>query len=368
MARLLTTRLVDVVSALAPIVKLESAEMKRDGADDLFLCALGFEPRCITIPGQLAGAGYRAERARFFIYSTNLRDNAVNLDELKANLDAMAGDVERLEVDEPEFATRLRRILETVVSVAGGRRASVTMDVSVMANRVVLKCLRTLLEYDVSLRILYSEAAVYYPTQRDYESDPEKWRTDGVLGLEQGVREVVPSIEYAGYALDPSPDCVILFPSFKAERSQAVISFVDPSLLNNVSGKVVWLVGVPHLLSDRWRVAAMCRLNGIDSQSKELQVSTFDYRETIKVLEQLYGEMSQGHRVTLSPLGSKMQAVGTALFCYLHPDVRVVLSTPKEYNAALYSEGCKAAWRIELGALSELRRALDAVGTLRVED
>ena len=368
MAKLLTTQFVEVMSALAPIVELRPADLAGDRADDLFLCALGFEPRCVTIPKQLRDAGYRADRALFLTYGTNLDDNAVNLGEVESILRGLAPHVDTIEVDAPEFSIRLRAALQVAITAAATQRACVTIDLSVMANRLVLKCLQTLLEYDVSLRILYSEAAVYYPTQDDYETEPEKWATDGVLGLEQGVGDVIPSIEQAGYALDPCPDAVLLFPSFKAERSKAVISFVDPSLLNNANDKVVWLVGVPHLPSDQWRMSAMRHLNSIEASSKQYEVSTFDYRETLKVLEQLYGEMSERYQITLSPLGSKMQAVGTALFCYLHPDVRVVLSTPKQYNAAQYSRGCKATWRIDLGSLSMVRQALDSVGTIRVDD
>ena len=78
--------------------------------------------------------------------------------------------------------------------------------------------------------------------------------------------------------------------------------------------------------------------------------------------------MSERYTITLSPLGSKMQALGTALFCYMHPDVRVIFSTPKEYNATQYSKGCKEVWKLDFGPLSELRRRLDQVGTLRVEE
>ena len=63
-----------------------------------------------------------------------------------------------------------------------------------------------------------------------------------------------------------------------------------------------------------------------------------------------------------------MQALGTALFCYMHPDVRIIFPTPKEYNAAQYTEGCKNIWEIDFGALSDYRRRLDEVGTLRIEE
>jgi hypothetical protein len=144
--------------------------------------------------------------------------------------------------------------------------------------------------------------------------------------------------------------------------------FVDPWLLSNPKDKVVWLIGVPHLDEDRWRLEAMKKINDISDRVPQYQVSTFDYKETLQVLEHLYVEKAETHTVTLSALGSKMQALGTALFCYIHPDVRVILSTPKEYNAAQYSEGCKNVWEIDFGAVDELRGILDEVGGLRIED
>jgi hypothetical protein len=143
---------------------------------------------------------------------------------------------------------------------------------------------------------------------------------------------------------------------------------VDASLLANPEGKVVWLLGIPHLTEDRWRLDAMKRINAIGVDMPQYEVSTFDYRDTLRVLESLHVDKSDSHTITLSPLGSKMQALGTALFCYMHPDVRLIFSTPKEYNAALYSEGCKDIWEVDLGGLGELRGRLDEVGTLRIEE
>jgi hypothetical protein len=242
------------------------------------------------------------------------------------------------------------------------------MDISVAANRLLLRCMKVLLEYDLNLRIIYSEAAIYHPTREEYDQDTARWQRDDLLGLERGVSSVTPSIDHPGHALDPLPDFLILFPSFKPERSRAVISYVDPSLLMNPGDKVVWLLGVPRLPEDGWRLDVMKRINAIGEAMPQYEASTFDYKDTLRVLERLHMEKSEGYTITLSPLGSKMQALATALFCYLHPDVRVIFSMPKEYNAAQYSEGCKNVWEIDFGAIDELRRSLDSVGTLRVEE
>ena len=110
----------------------------------------------------------------------------------------------------------------------------------------------------------------------------------------------------------------------------------------------------------------MKKINDIDKDIPQYEVSTFNYKEVLRILEKIYTEMSETHTITVSPLGSKMQALGTGIFCYMHPDVRIIFAMPKEYNATQYSKGYKSVWQIEFGPLKELRHKLDQVGTLRV--
>lgn len=368
MPKLLTYQLADIVPDLNEIVPLQVDDTDPALSEDLFLCALGFEPRCLTLPCLLNETGYRADRAYYFKYPTNLDDNAVNLPELERHLRAIAPKVEPVDVDEPDFPNRLRAILDLVMGDGSALPPRITLDISVTANRLILRCIKVLLEYDVIVRVVYAEAEVYHPTRDEYEQDEPKREKEALLGLEQGVSDVVPSIDYPGAALDPLPDSVILFPSFNAERSKAVISFVDPSLLTSPGDKVVWLLGIPHLPDDIWRLEAVKRINGISQDAPQHKVSTFDYKETLQALGQLYAERSERHNITLSPLGSKMQALGAAMFCYIHPDVRIIFAMPKEYNAAQYSRGCKATWKIEFGALRELRNKLDRVGKVHIRE
>jgi hypothetical protein len=367
MAKIVRCQLADILGYLRPIAALDVGGMGATSPEDLFLCGLGFEPRCLTLPGRLSESGYKAGRAGYLKYATNLDDNSANLPELERHLRAISLNVEPLDADEEDFPSRLRGLLELVMREASCT-PRVTLDVSVTANRLLLRCVKVLLEYDVRVRLIYAEAAIYHPTREEYEQESAAWGQDDLLGLERGVGEVMPSIDHPGYALDPLPDFLILFPSFKPQRSKAVISFVDPSLLANPGDKVVWLLGVPHLPEDRWRLEAMRAINAIGEGVPQYEVSTFDYRDTVRVLERLHVDKSEKYTITVSPLGSKMQALGIALFCYMHPDVRVILSTPKEYNAAQYSKGCKEVWEIDFGELCELRRSPDRAGTLSIEE
>ena len=368
MPRIVARELADALSELADVRLFHEDLIRTKPVDHLFLCALGFEPRCLAVSRQLRSAQYRAHRAVYCTYDTNVEDNEANLAALEQQLGEIAEYRQMMNGDSGEFGRQLRNAVQLACSEAKTNACNVTLDISVMANRLLLRCMKILLEYDINLRIMYAEAETYHPTRREYEREGERWKSDEHLGLERGVDRVMPSVDFPGHALDPLPDCVILFPNFKRERSRAVIGAVDPSLLTNPADKVMWLLGQPHLSENRWRVEAMKRINEIELEAPQYEVSTFDYKDALNVLERLYVERAETQNITLSPLGSKMQALGAALFCHMHPDVRIILSTPRDYNAVQYSEGCRDVWCIQLGPLKEVRRRLEEVGTLFVAD
>ena len=337
------------------------------GPDDLFLCALGFEPRCLTIPKLLADSGYSSNRVVILEYDTNTDDNERSRQELTAHLNVISNHVQSLHLSDPDAPNRLRQILESLANEPTGGSPKITFDVSAAANRFVVTSMAILCELNGSLNVLYSEAATYHPTKAEYEAEPSVWQSESQLGLERGVGDVRPSREAPGQHFDPLPDAIVLFPTFKRERSQAVIDFVDPSLIGNRGDQIVWLVGIPHLDENQWRINALREINELKAEDVQYEVSTLHYQDTLKTLEAIHNRLSDRYKLTLSPIGSKMQALGSSLFSYIHPDARIVFAIPKEYNAALYSGGCRETWRIEFGSLPDLRRLLMSVGKLVVD-
>ena len=233
------------------------------GPDDLFLCALGFEPRCLTLPKLLAESGYRSERVVFFEYDTNVDQNEVNRQELTRYLNAISDNVQPLSLSDPDHPNELRRILECLSKAAPGENPRITFDLSVAANRIVVTTMAILCQAEGHLNVLYSEAATYHPTKSEYEVEPSVWRDEPERGLERGVGDVRPSREFPGLHFDQLPDAIILFPTFKAERSKAVIDFVDPSLIGAQGEHIYWLVGVPPLPENRWRSDVLREINGL---------------------------------------------------------------------------------------------------------
>ena len=368
MANAKKVELSEILSRLPEIQPFNPGLKPHYGPDDLFLCALGFEPRCLTLPKLLAENGYRSERVVFFEYDTNSDDNDKNRPELEKHLRSISDNVQSLPLSDPDAPNELREILGSVSKSTPGTAPQITFDVSAAANRIVVTSMAILCEAEGSLNVLYSEAAIYHPTQIEYEAEPSVWRDESLLGLERGVGGVRPSREAPGQHFDQLPDAIILFPTFKRERSQAVIDFVDPSLIGIRGEQIVWLVGIPHLGENRWRIDALREINELNAEDVQYEVSTLHYQDTLKTLEAIHNRLSDRYKLTLSPIGSKMQALGSSLFSYIHSDARIVFAIPKEYNAAQYSEGCRETWRIQFGSLSELRELLMSVGKLVIEE
>ena len=356
-----------VIGKLPKIQEFDPPEDPPYGPDNLFICALGFEPRCLTLPRMLAANDYRCEQVVVFEYDTNVDENEVNREELTRCLTAISDRVIPLSLGDPDHPNQLRQVLRSLTGRASAPNPRITFDLSVAANRIVVTTMAILCEADAYLNVLYSEAETYHPTRAEYETEPSTWRSESALGLERGVGDVRPSREFPGQHFDQLPNAVILFPAFKAERSRAVIDFVDPSLIGAQGEHIVWLVGVPPLEGNRWRMDALKEINHLTDKDIQHEISTLDYRDTLTTLEAIYKRLWDRYKLTLSPIGSKMQALGSSLFAYMHPDTRIVFAIPQEYNAAQYSDGWRKTWKIEFGSLSKVRDLLESVGRLEID-
>ena len=331
---------------------------------DVFICALGFEERCVWTPELLAEArGAQAGHSVYFEYPTNVEENERNKPRLIAALKKFSGSVEPLPWDTETFSARFRELLRQ--EEREHEQCSVVFDISSCSSSLLMQVLKALLEGSCSVVLFYSEAAIYRPTHDEYSADPEYWVREEGFGLAKGVGRVILSSEHPGIRSDAVAEAVILFPTFNPDRSEALLTAIDESLSERESERICWILGKPHLDQDYWRVGAMREINKIAPSWRCYEVSTFDYRDTMKALDGIVEQWGTKYNVTIAPLGSKLQCVGVALFCYIHQEVSLALAVAERYNAERYSEGCKAVWRLDLGRVPGLRKQLDLVGQIQ---
>ena len=366
MARVREIVVQDILSGLPNVVPLDCRKDLTGMHLDLFLCALGFEERCLSLPELLATTdGLKCEESVWFEYGTNVTDNARNRPRLDSALRSFSKQRRPMECDVDGFTNALRELLQR--KTISGIEPRLAVDVSCFTSRLLLNVIKVLLEFRLGLRVVYSEAAVYHPTPDEYAEDPDKWTTEERLGLTSGIARVIPSPEHPGSPRD-GPNLIIAFPTFKPERTRKIVSDIDPALLLRPGGRIVWIVGDPHMDAEmkQLRKKMTLEINEIPPKAQRYEVCTLDYKETLRILDLIYQTRNLDFHINISALGSKMQSLGTALFWHMRPDVSIYFAVPLKYNPDQYSEGCKATWQIDFGSLSDVRAALDRVGQIAV--
>src|SRR3990167_6590755 len=298
MAKVKEIEFIHILNKLPEIVTLNMEKDFAGGHYDIFFCALGFEDRCLTIPEQLAKAkDFRCKQSLCFEYSKNVEDNEVNKPRLIRAFQQFADSYEFFQCTEDNFTKYLREYICEFIKSA--EKPKIIFDISVCSSKLLLSVMKILLEFDIYLLLVYSEAKTYHPTVEEFEKKREKWTTEEDFGIAHGVGKVIPAPEHPG-ACKENPNLIVAFLTFK-------------------------------------------------------------YKETIKRLDRIYNDNDLDFHINISALGSKMQTLGIALFCYVRPDVSIYHAIPKEYDAKGYSEGCKETWQIDFGGLSEIRKILDRV-------
>jgi hypothetical protein len=61
-----------------------------------------------------------------------------------------------------------------------------------------------------------------------------------------------------------------------------------------------------------------------------------------------------------------MQTLGASLYCYMHPEIKVIVTAAKTYDSKHYSKGCRTVWQIDFGSTIGLRGELDNVDQIVV--
>lgn len=357
----------DVLGKLPNITSLNCAKDLSGEEHNIFMCALGFEERCLTIPERLAdGGNFKCKQAIYFEYATNVEANAVNRPRLIRAFQKFSDSYDLVSCDEEDFTKRLRELLRQ--KAPSDHKLKIVFDISSCSSKLLLLAIKVLFEFDVNFQIVYSEAATYHPTCEEFEKAPEKWTTEEGFGIAKGVGKVIPSPEHPGNRRDKLPEVIIAFLTFKPERTNAIIMDIDESLLMKPGKSIIWIIGDPHMDDEtkKKRKDMIRKINKIPKDAPSYEISTFNYKKTIEILEQIYKSRETKFHINISALGAKMQSLGIGLFWYVKQDISIYFAIPKEYNPSQYSEGCNATWQINFGDIADIGTILDKVGQLEI--
>jgi hypothetical protein len=331
---------------------------------DLLIVVLGFEDRSLAVPKKFATNGTKVDSTAVIKYQTNEGDNERNWTALEQILQSICSSDPVLLRAGQSLAHDLRGLIGLYNDTV-----RVVLDVSVASNDVIVEALGALLDLSIDLTIVYAEADEYRPTKEEFEMERQRFVESGQMGLDDGVLDVAVSGEYNGVHSPNLPDSLVIFPGFSRDRVRSVISQIDGDwIVAPEVAALVWMVGLPPHSDLVWRRDALHAIHELDSgEDRDIHdVSTFDYRETLRALDDTYRSSNHEVNLAIAALGSKMQAVGIALFCCARPDVSVLLARPRIYNAGSYTRGVRNVWQLTLGSTSQLSKQLRMVGTLEL--
>jgi hypothetical protein len=229
-----------------------------------------------------------------------------------------------------DFAVGLRPIMEHEVWV----------DISAFAMQGICATLAAVREAlgPAVIRVLYTEAELYYPRKSDVEKKGEAY---DALSREMSAN-LIPK-RFAGMANETST-CLLLFAGYEKHRSVGVVDQLNPA-------KVVLIFGKPPREDLQWRLAWSQRLHDPIRASRPTSsevISTLDPMEALQVLSEYYGYLFSDHNIAVTPLCSKMQAVAVYLFWERYRDVQLVFPLPVSYLPGRFSErtGAVFEWRL----------------------
>lgn len=338
-------------------------DLRPDGRHDgAFVCALGFEDRVLAVPRMLATSGYRADVGIVVEYPVKRDENEHRRPELVALLNQFC--------DKILFVPSASRahgslVADSIRSIAA-RRPGVTYDVSGSSSILLLPVLANLLRLECSLRITHSEPEERHPLRRDVESAggadryAEQHGAEDQPLLSAGVDGIYLAADYPGTGSGLAP-FIVAFASNRRSRTEAVIREVDDRLVGDAKSQT-WVMS--RFEGEPWRAELQARLNRHPGATDVREVSALNYKDSVTLLHGMWLELQRSRRLIVSPLGTKMQDVGIALYYYMRPTFQVSLTEPRQYFPSAFSSGVGAVHALEFGDTTQLRVHLDALDNL----
>ncbi|MCY3604749.1 MAG: hypothetical protein OXH45_03205 [Gammaproteobacteria bacterium] len=205
------------------------------------------------------------------------------------------------------------------------------VDISGMSRLLIVQILVALVcNRAESVAIVYCEAGDYPPSQEEFKNDLQSGVSmPSPSYLSSGIFEVAAAAELSSIAMLGSPTRLIAFPSFDPSQLANLVQELQPTYTDIVHG-------VPPRRMQEWRREAIRQLNagtlGELQAMTNYDASTLDYRETLRILVNIYSERSMFDRIVIAPTGSKMQAVAVGIFRAVLEDVQIVYPTPKTFT------------------------------------
>jgi hypothetical protein len=321
--------------------------------DEVFILAAGFEDRVLNFP-QLLDSRSVGKDVLLLEYLPFIANN--RKDDIKIIIETKGFSLTEIEYNRyspDDFDFRLKNYFEK------HNAKSICLDVSGLSRLAIMIIMDVVREKSLSLRILFTEAKEYAPSQEEFEEAKAKELQHLPTSfIHTGVYDVIHVQQLSSIKMQNRATVLIVFDSFNEALCQALINRINPSMLVLINGRpprkeLEWreeaTAYVHHRLREEWSSG---------TENENISTSTLYYKDTYEQLKKLYWDYSSTHRIILSPTGSKMQTIGCYLLRAIHSDIHIEYPTAHGFFAQKYSKGVRDNWVIDFGNFGHLVKEL----------
>ena len=336
--------------------KIKSFDISIIPKDSIYIGIAGFEDRCFTFLEECNNYDLKFNRVIGIKYEPFDEKNKIDEFENQAIKVTKESKIIWMTYDRhnPEDFTNSIKIMENLI----GSSENMVIDISGMSKFLIVILLYGLRNYPGNIYIIYCEAKIYYPKQEDCPSIKEKLPEETPSFLTTNVYKIVTTTELSSISMQGYPILIIAFPTFNYKEMYALLNEITPQYLFKIDG-------IPREEHNQWRLEAIRWINGkiySDFVPKiridEKVSSTFDYIQTIEVLNEIYSQYKYTHKCIIAPTGSKLQTLGVLFFKQMYPEIQLVYPVTAKFSEE-YTKGCENIWYIEFKNFSEFMKKIE---------
>jgi hypothetical protein len=306
--------------SIRPISSIDTID--KNEPDDIFICSISFEERCINVVEHLAD-NYVARKSLVVRYSAK---NEAGLREKNQKLicDTLPHHIQNKKSILPIYFDKYNpysfwHLLEEWFSGLKSVK-KITIDITTFTKSYLLTLLKLIkTKYPrAKIRVLYTMGI--YP-----ENEP----------LTRGVKDIVILPYYGGFELCKKKSILILLMGYEAERAYSIWETIDPVQTIAIIGNPPSYLGA----NGPSRKLNQAILDDPDTIVDE--VSAIDPIKTMDKIYEIYKKREyKDFSFFIAPLGTKMQVIGIYLFFEkLAPvtNVQIIYAYPAKYNEKKYT-------------------------------
>lgn len=353
----------DIENILNFLPEIDKVDLDKMASPVVYIGVAGFEDRAFAILNEALRSNKKFDYVIAIEYEPF--DDRNRKAEFQGKLDELnipKKNVKWITYDrfEPE---RFLKEFETINKISS-QASNIVVDISAMSKLFIMVLLQGLRNYKGKLTIFYAEAETYHPDEEEFKGQKDRFEKETEtlpIFLTTDVFNIITTTSLSTISMQGFPLLMIAFPTFNYRELTALINEITPQHL-------ILLEGMPHEPHNYWRLDAIRWLNRrileehiagneILTEQKRI-ISTFHYKETIKILEKIYQKYKYTRRIVVVPTGSKLQTVGMFLFKQMHPDIQIIYPVTKKF-ADEYTKKYKALWEISFPNFSEYMIELD---------